>query len=257
MISTRVATAKATSAGAEPIQPKPPTTGRPPKRAASPAISSGTKTRKPQAAAKPRPMRVLDRSSTGFLSLPPVANGRHDRDDNPSRSSCYSKLRAESVGDGTSRGASSGGGPREADRPPGRPPTTARGSNSWIQRPAPWIEVVGQRRQHLKAVRPQPAEVFEADAVAGRRVVEARLQGEDVALGEHPLRSRHLAEDRQLVQLVADAMAEVVDIAGGGARLAKRRRVSCLLEGQADRLLQVPAACSGDGERARRRPPPH
>src|SRR5579862_213383 len=78
MISTTVATEKATSAGVEPIQPKPPTTGRPPKRAASPAISSGTKTRKPHAAASPRPIRMLVRSSTGSFSIPPVSSGRHD-----------------------------------------------------------------------------------------------------------------------------------------------------------------------------------
>src|SRR6202023_1962248 len=97
-------------------------------------------------------------------------------------------------------------------------------------RSTPGPEVIGQRDNPLKADGTQVAEVFEADAVAGRRVVEARLEGEDVALGEHPLRSRHLAEDRQLVQLVADAVAEVVDIADGGARLAKRRPVSRLLQ---------------------------
>src|SRR6202040_592800 len=118
MISTRVATEKATSAGVEPIQPKPPTTGRPPKRAANPAISSGTKTRKPHAAASPRPIRMLVRSSTGSLSIPPVANSRHDRDDKPSGS--HATARAAPSLHRVGRVAARPGAAGEADHP--RPP---------------------------------------------------------------------------------------------------------------------------------------
>src|SRR5687767_12141135 len=79
--------------------------------------------------------------------------------------------------------------------------------------PGARVEVVRQRCKDLQhATGAERHEVFETHPPATRRVVEPGLQGEDVPLRQHPFETGGLAEAGQLVQLVADAVAEAVDV---------------------------------------------
>src|ERR1700750_74992 len=80
------------------------------------------------------------------------------------------------------------------------------------------IEIVRQRRQRFQAVRSEIDEILQPDAPPGWSplgggLVEARLDGEDVSRAQDPLAAGGLLEGGEFVEVEADAVAEVVDVA--------------------------------------------
>src|SRR6187455_3210845 len=93
--------------------------------------------------------------------------------------------------------------------------------------PGARIELVGKGREDSRAVRVERDEILQAHAVAARRrIVEARLESQDVAGLELALVAGAAPEARVFVQLVADTMAEPVHVTLERAGVRDRRRVA-------------------------------
>src|ERR1700730_16497089 len=87
-------------------------------------------------------------------------------------------------------------------------------------------------------------EIFQPHGPTFLRVVEAGLQGEDVTFPQDALGAGGFLEGGKLVDIEAHAVAEIVDVAAGGARLGDGRRVARGVEAGTDGFLHLPAAHS-------------